>query len=293
MKLPSPITPFSFRGKKFLVKRDDLIDKEFSGNKARKFWHYFTLLKNNPQIKEIISYGSSQSNAMYSLSVLSKMFNINSRYYVKYLSQKLKTNPTGNLKKSIKNKLKIIENEKIIEKMKTNDYTPPKNSIFIKEGGANREAEEGIKMLAEELKEFKNYSIFLPSGTGTTALYLQKHFEGEVFTCSCVGDDNYLIKQWQMLEENESLYPTIIPKEKKFHFGKLYKENYLIWLELKKAGIEFDLLYDPIGWQTLLKNLNITGEKVIYIHQGGILGNESMIERYKRKYPDISMDYNI
>ena len=110
----SPITPFVFKGQFYHIKRDDLL-RPFEGNKARKF-HYF-LTNNFPNITTVVSHGSNQSNAMYSLSVLSKMFNINSRYYVKYLSQKLKTNPTGNLKKSIKNKLKIIENEEIIKKI--------------------------------------------------------------------------------------------------------------------------------------------------------------------------------
>ena len=51
-----------------------------------------------------------------------------------------------------------------------------------------------------------------------------------------------------------------------------------------EAGIEFDLLYDPIGWQVVLDHLDILGDKIIYIHQGGLIGNESMLLRYKRKY---------
>ena len=34
--LPTPIQEISFRGKKFLVKRDDLTGMELSGNKVRK-----------------------------------------------------------------------------------------------------------------------------------------------------------------------------------------------------------------------------------------------------------------
>ena len=282
MNLPSPITPFSFRGNHFLIKRDDLIDKDFSGNKARKFHYYFNYLKYNPQIKNIVSYGSNQSNAMYSMSVLSKNFKKQLYYYVKYVSKNLKNYPIGNYKKTLQNKTKILINPKIIEKLKHNQIKFNKNTIFIKEGGAVKEAEYGIKILADELKNYQDYNIFLPSGTGVTALYLQKYFKGKVYTCSCVGDDEYLIKQWQQLEKEN--YPIIIPKHKKFHFGKLYKENYEIWLELKKSGIEFDLLYDPIGWQVVMNNLDILGDKIIYIHQGGIIGNESMIKRYKRKF---------
>jgi len=284
MLFPSLITPFKFRNQEFLIKRDDLIDEDFSGNKARKFYYYFEYLKKNPQIKKIVSYGSNQSNAMYSLSVLAKIFKIELEYYVNHLSQYLINNPIGNYKYTLLNNTKIIVNPQIVEELKNNKIKCDKNTLFIKEGGAVKKAEIGIKMLADELKGYENYSIFLPSGTGVTALYLQKHFKGKVYTCSCVGDDEYLLKQWKELESNSDYYPTIVPKHKKFHFGKLYKENYEIWLELKSAGLEFDLLYDPIGWQIVMNNLDILGKNIIYIHQGGLKGNESMIERYKRKY---------
>jgi len=284
MLFPSPISKFNFKNHNFLIKRDDLISEDFSGNKARKFYYYFEYLKQNPQIKKIVSYGSNQSNAMYSLSVLSKIFNIELEYYVNHLPQYLIANPVGNYKYTILNGAKIIENPKTVKDLRNNQSIFNKDTLFIKEGGAVKEAEFGIKILADELQEYENYSIFLPSGTGVTALYVQKHFKGKVYTCCTVGDDEYLIRQWQELENNANYYPSIIPKHKKFHFGKLYKENYEIWLELKKAGIEFDLLYDPIGWQIMMNNLDILGNKIVYIHQGGMRGNESMIQRYKRKF---------
>jgi len=285
MLLPSPISTFKFRNRTFLIKRDDLIDADFSGNKARKFYYYFEYLKQNSKIKKIVSYGSNQSNAMYSLSVLAKLFNKELTYYVNHLPTYLRKNPVGNYKHTLLNGTKIIENPEMLEELKLNQINFDETTLFIKEGGAVKEAEFGIKMLADELKNYENYSLFLPSGTGVTALYLQKHFLGKVYTCSSVGDDEYLIKQWQELETNPNFYPTIIPKHKKFHFGKLYRENYEIWLELKKAGLEFDLLYDPIGWQVVMNNLDILGENTIYIHQGGLKGNESMLKRYERKYP--------
>jgi len=278
----SPIHKFEFRSNSFLIKRDDLLHPDFSGNKARKFYYYFNYLKSNPNINKIVSYGSNQSNAMYSMSVLAKLFNIELWYYVNHIPTYLKKNPIGNYKYTLLNGAKIIEDTNIVEKLKHSKIYLDNNTIFIKEGGAIKEAEIGIKLLAKELEDYIDYNIFLPSGTGVTALYLQKHFKGKVYTCSCVGDDEYLIKQWNELEKEN--HPIILKKHKKFHFGKLYKENYEIWKELKNSGIEFDLLYDPIGWQVVMNNLDILGEKIIYIHQGGIKGNESMLERYQRKY---------
>jgi 1-aminocyclopropane-1-carboxylate deaminase/D-cysteine desulfhydrase-like pyridoxal-dependent ACC family enzyme len=280
----SSITPFIFRGVEFLVKRDDLLHSDFSGNKARKFYYYFDYLTKNNQIKKIISYGSNQSNAMYSMSVLAKKFNLKFDYYVKHLPSYLIENPIGNYKYALMNGMNVIVDEEMVEKLKKNEIKVDENEIYIKEGGAVKEAEVGIKMLADELKGCEDYNIFLPSGTGATAYFLQKHFEGRVWTCSCVGDDGFLMEQWSEFGCNIAKCPMILPKHKKFHFGKLYRENYEIWLELKKAGIEFDLLYDPIGWQVVMDNLDILGNKILYIHQGGLRGNESMLQRYQRKF---------
>ena len=277
----SAIEKINFNNQKYFVKRDDLLHKDFSGNKARKFYYY--LINDFPNIKKVVSHGSSQSNAMYSLSVLCKIKNWKFDYYVDHTASFLKENPVGNYKQAIENGMNIKE-----EKLPNffDDET-----LFISEGGAVKEASFGIEVLANEIKiwakenNIKNLKIFLPSGTGTTALYLQKFLPFEVITCSCVGDDEYLKKQFEILEKNN--HPTIIKSEKKYHFGKLYKEFYEIHNELlKQTNIEFDLLYDSLGWICLNNYLQNNKEEstILYIHQGGILGNISMIQRYLRKY---------
>ena len=271
----SPLQTITFRDKRYLLKRDDLLDSRFSGNKARKLHYYLNYDFKN--IKKIISHGSPQSNAMYSISCLADIKGLKFEYYVNHVADFLKQNPHGNYKHALKNGMKIIEGDF--------PYKVLGDEIFIPEGGHFKEAELGIKKLAEELKEQKA-DIFLPSGTGTTALYLQKHLKQKVYTCACVGDSNYLKKQFLELESDESLHPIILTLPKKYHFGKLYKEFFEIWLELKKeTKIEFDLLYDPHGWLTLLSHE--FDKELLYIHQGGLIGNESMLLRYERKYGKI------
>jgi 1-aminocyclopropane-1-carboxylate deaminase/D-cysteine desulfhydrase-like pyridoxal-dependent ACC family enzyme len=129
----------------------------------------------------------------------------------------------------------------------------------------------------------------LPSGTGTTALFLQKHLPLEVLTVSCVGGSSYLKKQFFSLEKDEKIHPTILEAEKKYHFGKLYKEFIDIYNELlNETEIEFDLLYDSLGFKTLFEYLDKYSldnlPTILYIHQGGVLGNESMLLRYSRKF---------
>lgn len=114
---------------------------------------------------------------------------------------------------------------------------------------------------------------------------MQKYLPFKVFTCSCVGSDGYLEDQWKMVEDDESIFPTILSIQKKYHYGKLYRELYELWHELKiDMGITFDLMYDPVGWLKFLKHVDNIEGTPIFIHQGGIKGNESMLKRYERKY---------
>ena len=281
----SPIEQITLFNRNIYIKRDDLLHKDFSGNKARKF-HYF--LENDfPNIDTVVSFGSNQSNAMYSLSVLAKLKNWKFKYFINHLPSYLKEHPNGNYKYALLNGMELI----VDEDFKTTKYEPKTNELFIEEGGAVREASFGIEQLANEIKEWKkhnniqNLKIFLPSGTGTTALFLQKFLDDIVFTTPCVGDSEYLLYQFSLLEKDSSLYPTILNPKKKYHFGKLYKEHFILWNEIKKStNIEFDLLYDPIGFSTLEEHLDTFKEfEILYIHQGGLLGNETMIERYERK----------
>ena len=279
----SPIEKKTFCHQEIYIKRDDLLHPNFSGNKARKF--YYFLDNESPHIKKMISYGSTQSNAMYSLSVLTKMRGWKFDYYTSHLSTYLKENLHGNLKYAIINGMNLIVDDK--------KPTKPleKETLFIEEGGRDFFSEYGIKILVDEIlewkeaKEIEELNIFLPSGTGTTALFLQKNITDKVYTVPCVGDSSYLKKQFFMLAEDEQYHPTILEPSKKRHFGKLYKESYNIWLKLRQEmGVEFDLLYDPIGWITLLENPQILNKPILYIHQGGLIGNESMLPRYERKY---------
>jgi len=283
----SPIEKYIFQGHSFYLKRDDLLHPDFSGNKARKL--YYFLQNDFPDVKKIISYGSAQSNAMYSLSVLAKMRGWEFEYFVDHIAEYLKENPHGNYKGALDNGMKIT-----VRSIESTDNLND-NTLFIEEGGRQKEAEFGVKLLAEEIIQWqkeldiKELNIFLPSGTGTTALFLQKHLpENVVYTTPCVGDDSYLKKQFLELETNEKYHPTILNLEKKHHFAKLYKENYKIWLKLQQqTGVEFDLLYDPLGWRVLLAHPEVFSRPTLYIHQGGVLGNESMLPRYERKYKDI------
>ena len=331
------------------------MDGEFNGNKARKL-EYF-LNAGIGGIKRIVSYGSSQSNAMYSLSVFAKIKGLEFHYIVSNLNSNLAANPIGNFKFSLKNGMKVYvdkdrrvraralayelaglkeseicggetanltdncsENElnlkdagglnlskfdeqaelagvNSIECISHKSSNLPAaqdcfigDSLFINEGVWQPQAEVGFISQARQIErwadaEGKTVDIFLPSGTGTSAAFLAKHVKFDVFTCPCVGDADYLKSEIEALTPNSKV--RILQPPKKYHFGDLKPELYQIWREVcEQTGIEFELIYDPVGFLTMMANLGAFKNEILYIHQGGALGNISQKLRYERKFKE-------
>ncbi|MFD2178991.1 1-aminocyclopropane-1-carboxylate deaminase/D-cysteine desulfhydrase [Veronia pacifica] len=296
----SPVTSHSFNGIDFYLKRDDLLHPLFSGNKARKF---SSLLDLPPHTyTTLIGYGSVQANSLYSLAALAKLKGWAFEYYVDRIPSWLANEPRGNYGGAVEMGAKIIDLSGCEDRngRHPHDYInkvrkPESDCLFIPEGGRCQLAEQGIKTLALEIMDWKSQQVpghltlALPSGTGTTALYLQKHLAAEevtVITCSCVGGPEYLLEQWHSLEPSLENYPRILP-HRKHHFGKLYLEDYQYWSALlEETGVEFDLLYDPLMWLTLAEWKPEGKTTLMYLHQGGLLGNQTMLPRYQRKYAE-------
>ncbi|QYJ80860.1 1-aminocyclopropane-1-carboxylate deaminase/D-cysteine desulfhydrase [Shewanella aegiceratis] len=306
MKLShTPVEAVCLGEHKVYVKRDDLLHPEFSGNKARKFAYF---LENDfPTVRQLIGYGSPQANSLYSLSALAKLKGWQLDFYVDHLPGYLTEHPCGNYLAALNNGANIIDLSRKTDRdgldseayIRQRVLTGSDEQLFVPEGGRCAFAEPGVAQLAREIASWKNAQplnelvVFLPSGTGTTALYLQKQFLAidpciSVMTCAVVGGDEYLKKQFLELEQDEALHPQIIPAAKRYHFGKLYPEFYQMWHELESTGIAFELLYDPLGW-LCLKQLWQQGlaAPVLYLHQGGLLGNQSMLPRYRRKFGEL------
>jgi len=281
----SNVTPFHFQGHDFYVKRDELIDPLLSGNKYRKL---YTLLQTPPETYEIIiSYGGSQSNAMLSIAALCQQKGWRFHYYCKPLAAHLKQQPTGNIKTALELGMQLLETsdyDTLIPILQSND-----KAMIIPQGGAAPLAEQGIQLLADEIKQWQqaegmvDLNVVTPSGTGTTAYYLAKHLPScSILTTALVGDNDYLRQQMLKLGTLPSNLRLLEPP-KKYHFAKPYPEFLDIHQQLQQAGITFDLLYAPKMWLTLLEHCKNLQGAVLYVHSGGLLGNASMLERYQHK----------
>lgn len=286
--IKSDIEKVCLEGFTFYVKRDDKLGI-INGNKARKLSFY---MQNASKFKNLrlISYGSSQSNALAALSIFAKQNAMKFIFVCEKIATFLKENPSGNYALALKNGALIVENTDFKTKKEKALSLLEKDDIFIKEGIAMQEAKQGIKELALEIKEQAkelglDFELFLPSGTGTSAAFLALTSEFKVYTCACVGDEAYLKEQILDLEPNFDFKKLhILPALRKFHFAKPYKEHLFIYKKaLKECKIEFDLLYDSVGLQSMLLHQKSFTKPLLYIHQGGIIANESMLKRYEFK----------
>jgi len=281
----SPTTPFHFQDFDFYVKRDELIHPLLSGNKYRKL---YTLLQTpTDTYHTIISYGGTQSNAMLSIAALCQQKGWRFQYYCKPLASHLKQQPSGNLKAALDLDMDLLETERYestVSQLKSKDKT-----LLVPQGGADPLAEEGIVILANEIQTWqqqnniKKLSIVTPSGTGTTVYYLAKHLpDYQVLTTASVGGNTYLKQQMNQLGGFPDNLALLEPS-RKYHFAKPYPEFLKTYQELQQAGIIFDLIYAPKMWLTLLANMQNTHDTVLYVHSGGLLGNETMLARYEHK----------
>jgi 1-aminocyclopropane-1-carboxylate deaminase/D-cysteine desulfhydrase-like pyridoxal-dependent ACC family enzyme len=287
----SPVEETKFKGRRLWVKRDDRIHPYFNGNKARKFKLYIE--KDLCPYNRIVSYGGHQSNAMYSLAALAKLKGLGFDYYVKPLPSFLKSQPAGNLRYALEMGMNMIEVKNYHEYIEqlSKHIDSQSDQLIIRQGGAEPFAEPGLKELAEEINHFaerqgiEDLAVFIPSGTGTTALYVSKHLRHKVYTTPNVGTKDYLYKQFGQLEIDPSFYPSVLETEQKYVYGKLYPEYYQIWQSVtEETGIEFELLYDPKTFIVMEAFMHQYKGEIMYVHSGGTVGNETMLNRYKRHF---------
>ena len=278
----TPISKIILEDREFFVKRDELIDPFLAGNKYRKL--YPLLQTPKEKLNKIISYGGTQSNAMLAIAKMCFDKGWEFVYYTKPISTIQKQQKFGNYFHALKLGMKHVE----IEHERYKDFIASirlnldEKTFIIDQGGAVVEADEGLKVLAKEIREQNPHAKALatPSGTGTTALYLALNLpEYKVYTTPCVGDVEYLKKQMGALHAIPKNL-TILKPQKKYHFARPYPEFLEIYKKLLACGIEFDLLYAPGMWKALVEQ---TDEDILYIHSGGVTGNESMLKRYETK----------
>lgn len=283
MNFDTKIESHIFRDMTFLIKRDDLIDEKINGNKAYKFYFLF-----DTNCNHIVSYGGNQSNAMLSLAYIANRKNIKFTYFTPQLSNYLKNNTNGNLKLALQHgmNIKYAQNTNI----ESLDFAKENNALFVPQGGAMKESQIGLEILAKHILALKleNFCVFYSSGSGVSSLFLSKflkQYNIDVWTTNCVGTKEYLIEQFLHLENDKDMHPNIISTNKKISFAKPHRQILEIYKQWLESNIEFDLLYDCIMWQAIADNLHLFKKykNRLFIHSGGLGGNQTQLKRYEYK----------
>jgi 1-aminocyclopropane-1-carboxylate deaminase len=288
--LPAPIEPFRVEGRELYLKRDDLTHPLLSGNKYRKL--YSLLQTPREAIDAVFSFGGIQSNAMLSIAALCRLKGWRFEYTAKSVPKHLKEDPKGNYRHALALGMKLTEvhptaYDEAVHALKKRFGTRQEKKVLIPQGGADPAARDGIDVLAGEIREWQKstdigrLTVATPSGTGTTAAYLARALpECNVITVAAVGDTAYLQRQIEMLMP---LPKNLTILAAKYRFGSLHDDLLKMYETLKTAGVEFDLIYAPVTWIALLENFEKIEGALLYVHSGGVSGNETMLARYARR----------
>ncbi len=287
----SEVEPFSWRGLDFFVKRDDLIDPRFSGNKLRKLYSLFNV--DSGRFHKVVSFGGAQSNAMLSIAYLCAMKGWEFHYYTKKLPRWLESDYTGNLKRAIELGMNLhqLPAGDFYDEVEKVGREICDTELFIPQGGADPAAREGVALLASEIMDWSDrrgietFCVATPSGTGTTALYLRESLPDDVLvvTTPVVGDTTTLRLQWSRLCANSAVEPEILFSFGKHPFAKPHPRFFETWESLLQSGIEFDLIYAPKMWIELENFYESLPKPIVYVHSGGVSGNLSQSARYLRQ----------
>lgn len=300
--------------------------------KMRKMYYFVRQSDTFFADAHLFSFGGSQSNAMLALAQLANARRVPFTYFSRELPLKNDT-VKGNLAlaRALGMQHVGLHPDAYHDLVRTRDFEAFLDSklrpslgtrrLYVPQGAAFPEAQDGVRLLAQEINEYvrtqcpgKQFSVVLPCGTGTTALYLAQHLLPSVnlYAVPCVGDAAYLQQQFeQLIDEDPSLQPhtALLPRvltpKRKNRFGRLWWPLYDMYHEvLQETKVDFDLVYGAFAWHTLFSDASVLDKvldrnntsvsfpgnpskqderELMYIHTGGTSGNTTMLARYARK----------
>ena len=267
-------------GIRITIKREDLIDDYFSGNKLRKLKYNLQKAK-DLGLDKIITFGGPFSNHLYATALLTNKLNIPSVGFIR--GEELKNNEKNNHTLSICKMngmdLKFISRSSYKHKessFEVKSYLKNNNNVLIiPEGGSNELGIKGCKEILNEI-DLSFDAICCPIGTGGTIT--------GIIECS---KKNQTIIGFPSLM-NQSLKKNIRNMTKKSNW--IIQNDYIFggYAKVSEELIDFinnfykkyKILLDPIYTGKMLfgifdlikKNKWNWGKNILIIHTGGQQG---------------------
>lgn len=275
------------------VKRDDLIDKEVSGNKWRKL-NYSIELANYQKKDGILTFGGAFSNHLLATAAACHKSGLKSIGVVR--GEELTKDSNANLKRCHELGMQLIfisrvdyqlRNEKITQEEWKEDFP---TFLLVPEGGANYHGLIGCQEIIQEIPFVPDH-IFIAQGTTTTSCGVLTALS-EQSTLHVVP----ALKGFDALTEMRTLlYPFYIDDEliddklkqvvvhSDAHFGGYAKSTPEL-IAFKQAqqhdfNLPLDLVYTTKAFYALLTWIDQLEpfdqlQKIVFIHTGGLINGQ-------------------
>jgi 1-aminocyclopropane-1-carboxylate deaminase len=278
------------------VKRDDLIDKEVSGNKWRKL-NYSIELANYQKKDGILTFGGAFSNHLLATAAACHKSGLKSIGIVR--GEELTPNSNDNLKRCSELGMQLIfisrveyqlRNEKITQEEWKEDFP---TFLLVPEGGANYHGLIGCQEIIQEIPFVPDH-IFIAQGTTTTSCGILTALS-EQTTLHVVP----ALKGFEALTEMRTLlYPFYVDDEliddklkqvvvhSDAHFGGYAKSTPELiafkQTQLKEFELPLDLVYTAKAFYAMMDWIDQLEpsdqlQKIVFIHTGGLLNGQERI----------------
>lgn len=277
-----------FRNVRLLVKRDDLIHPEVSGNKWRKLKYNIELVLFQKK-DGILTFGGAYSNHLLATAAACKLAGLKSIGVVR--GEELTEHSNHNLKRcsELGMELKFItreeydaRNEKFVQETWKEDYP---FYLLIPEGGSNYYGMVGCQEIWKELPDEIDY-LFVAQGTTATScgllVGLAENTQLHVVPVLKGFDSKAEMKKqlFPFLIDEETIleYLNRVEVHTEAHFGGYGKWNQELVDFISNCEKEYDLPLDKIytgkafhaliHW--LAKQDFQTPQTVVFLHTGGL-----------------------
>lgn len=278
----------SSRGIRLLVKRDDLIHPEVSGNKWRKLRYIIEHFKQSKN-ERILTFGGAYSNHLLATASICHQLNIPSIGIVRGEELSIEANSLLKRCQELGMQLHFVTREEYtLRGMK--EYHEElilefPNAYIIPEGGANYYGMIGCQEVISELPAFDH--LFVAQGTATTSCGLllginsqQLHVVPAIKSYESKKEMNALLSKSGIEEDLIEELLNEVHVHGDYHFGGYAKAtdeliDFINYCE-KKHQLPLDKVYTAKAFYGLIQEIKkpmYDHSIIIFLHTGGLFLN--------------------
>jgi 1-aminocyclopropane-1-carboxylate deaminase len=277
------------------IKRDDLLHPLVSGNKWRKLKYNLEFVKRN-HLAGIISFGGAYSNHVFALSAACHVSGIPLKLYIRGEAP----HKSGfTLSKAIEHgaSLHFVDRElyRQIRYGIAETISFPEDWLILPEGGSNLAGMKGLSEVPQELSFIPEHWV-LAAGTGGSLCGLAQggqsysQFHG---ICVLKGKgmlDSFVHQSCPEIAESVTVHYD-------YHYGGYAKVSQELVEVINRYYHDHELILDPVYTAKAMlaledlvrKEVIKSGERVVFIHTGGLQGLWGM----QKKLEGLGLDKEI